>query len=352
MNYFENTDFDKLWKPITNERFTLPFPTNEEFAALEKRLGVKLPASYVELASASQNGGYLKRNGVPLRDECGNLIRYVKINHINPIGRSESEPIYDHPNSFYDIPNLLVIGQNWDADYEFFVLNYMDCGPDGEPTVIFITRKSRRGETDEPTRDDWRYINEKFYWATPSLVAPTFDAFVKQLVIMPKLRPFDFATVKEPLKQATQEAFRQIIKTYGQEEIIAFGLYVDDEGTMVASAANTKAHLDELVAEYPSEKDYFNYCISEWCCDAPAALHMFDPICRELSIYSKGLGTETKIKRFRDKLIDLCVEVLAELKAEDFFMKEYPMPILLHVDVSNAELSMAKTKKIRAILSE
>lgn len=124
-------------------------------------------------------------------------------------------------------------------------------------------------------------------------MANTFAEFVKQLVVMPKPVPFDFAVIEEPLKQAAQEAFRQIVKTYGQEEIISFGLYVDEEGTMVAGAANTKSHL-------------------------------FDPICRELSIHSRVLGTENKVKRFRDKLIQLCVEILAELKAEGVLCQRVP----------------------------
>lgn len=338
-------------EPITNERFTLQFPTDEELIALEQRLGVQLPASYVELAAASQNGGYLKRNGVPIRDASGNVIRYVQIDYINPIGRTATEPIYDKPMIFYHRPNLLIIGENWNADYEFFVLNYMDCGPDGEPTVVFMTRKSRHGDADEPTSDDWRYINETFYWEMTSTVALTFDEFVKQLVIMPKPVPLDFTKVKGALKQAAQEAFRQMVKAYGQEEIISFGLYVDDEGTMVANAANTKAHLDELAAKYPSDKDHFIYCISEWCHDSPLALYLFNPICRELSVHSRTLGTEKKVRQFRDKLIDLCVEVLAELKADGFFTQEYHLPILLNVDISNGELSRAKAKKIRAILA-
>lgn len=301
MNYFVDADFNKLWKPVTSEykRFTLPFPTDEELIAHEKRLGVKLPASYIELATASQNGGLLKRNGVLIRDEAGNVIRYVKINYISPIGHIEPE--YTYLNQICDHPS-------------------------------------------------WWYINENFYWELTATVANTFAEFVKQLVVMPKPVPFDFAVIEEPLKQAAQEAFRQIVKTYGQEEIISFGLYVDEEGTMVAGAANTKSHLDELVAKDPSQKEYFTYCISEWCCDAPGVLHLFDPICRELSIHSRALGTENKVKRFRDKLIQLCVEILAELKAEGFFAKEYHLPILLNVDISNGVLSMSKAKKIRASL--
>ncbi|MDR1701371.1 MAG: DUF4303 domain-containing protein [Sporomusaceae bacterium] len=352
MNYFTEADFNKLWKAETDERSTLPFPTDKELVALEKRLGVKLPASYIELAANSQNGGYLKRNGVPIRDESGNVFRHVKISYINPIGRVKTEPVWDKPRLFYDTQNLLVIGTNDDTYYEFFVLNYIDCGPEGEPTVVFITRRSKRGDESEPKSGDWRYINELFYWEIVNTVAPAFAEFVKQLVVMPKLPPFDFTAIKEPLKQAAQESFRQIIKAYGQEDIISFGLYVDSESTMVADAANIKAHLEKHIAEFPSEKDYYTYSTNEWFYEGtPFALHLFEPICRELSIHSSALGTENKINRFRNKLIDLCVEVLAELKADGFFAKEYDAPILLSVSVATGEMSLAKIKKIRAILA-
>ena len=352
MNYFTKDDLKQLWKPPTNERFTLPFPSKEELIALEGRLGVKLPASYLELAEFSQNGGFLRRNGVPLRDHSGTVTGYMKINYISPIGRITVEPIYDTPKPFYELPGLLILGESWDTYYDFFVLNYLDCGAEGEPTVALITRKSRCGKPGEPEHGNWRYINEKYYWETPCTLAHTFAEFVRQLVVMPKPLPLDLASLKEPLKQATQEAFRQIVKAYGQEELIAFGLYVDDEGTMVSHAANTRAHWEELTAKEPSEKDYFTYCISEWCCEAPAAEHLFDPICKELAKSSAALGGKGRSRRFRDGLIELCTEVLAELKTAGFFAQEYPVPILLNVDISNGQLSAAKAKKLRSILSK
>ena len=362
MGHFTETDLTKLWKPETNEKSTLPFPTDEELTALEKRLGVKLPASYIELATSSQNGGHLKRNGVAIRDESGDVFRYVKISYINPIGHRPGDKTlpkrmpgyegFDLPRPFYNKQNLLIIGENMDTYYEFFVLNYMDCGPNGEPNVVFITRKSSRGDENEPKNDDWRYISEKFYWEITSVVAPTFEEFIKGLVVMPKLSAFDFRAIKEPLKQAAQESFRQIIKAHGHEEIISFGLYVDDEGSMVANAANKKAHLEKHLEKYPSEKDYYTYSSNEWCYEGTSyTLHLFDPICRELSVHSRALGAEDKVKRFRDKLIDLCVEVLAELKTDGFFANEYSLPILLSVAISNGELPPAKIKKIRKALA-
>ena len=360
MCYFTKDDLNKLWKPITGTS-VLPFPSREEFAALEQRLGVKLPASYIELAATTQNGGELNRNGVALHDEDGNVFRHVKISEISAIGhrlgdksvpkRMPGHEGFDLPKRFYNKENLFIIGQNRDANSEFFVLNYMDCGSTGEPNVVFITRKSVRGADNEPMSGDWRYISEKFYWDITS-VAPNFEAFIKGLVVMPRVTSFDFSTIKEPLKQAVQESFRCMVNEHGIEEIISYGLYVDDEGSMVADAANTKAHLESRLAKHPAEKDYFTFSTSEWRYEGMGyALHLFEPICKELSVHSRALGSDDKIKRFRDKLIDLCVEILAELKADSYFLNEYGLPLLLSVGISNGEISSAKLKKIHGILA-
>ena len=361
MCYFTTADLNKLWKPDTSSSI-LPFPNEEELAALEVRMGVKLPASYVELASISQNGGELRRNGVTLFDESGDVYRHVKVSNISAIGHRPGDKTipkrmpghdgFDLPKRFYGKENLLIIGQNRDANSEFFLLNYMDCGSAGEPNVVFITRKPAYGADNEPMPGDWRYISDKFYWDITSVVAPDFETFIKRLVVMPKLPAFNFATIKEPLKQAVQESFRCVVNEHGSEEIISYGLYVDDEGSIVADAANTKAHLEGLLAKRPAERDYFTYSTSEWCYEGmDYALHLFEPICRELSVHSRALGSDDKIRRFRDKLIDLCVEILAELKTEGYFLNEYNSPILLSVGVVNGEISSAKLKKIRGALA-
>jgi len=121
---------------------------------------------------------------------------------------------------------------------------------------------------------------------------------------------------------------------------------------MVADAANTKGHLESLVVDNPTDKDYYTYATAEWKYEGTEfALDLFEPICKELAMYSAALGQESKIKKFRDKLLDICAEVLAELKAENFFAKEYALPILLNVNISNDEMSTAKAKKIRTILA-
>jgi len=158
---------------------------------------------------------------------------------------------------------------------------------------------------------------------------------------MPKLLAFKFEEIKEPLINATKKAFREAVKKHGNEEIIAFGLYVDPEGTMVNNAINTKGN--------SKPDDYFTYSTTEWKYNT-LALDLFEPICRELGTRSAALGSEDKLARFSGKLFNLCLEVLAELKAAGFFAGEYSLPVMLSVGIEGRELSPAKIKKIRALL--
>ena len=84
---------------------------------------------------------------------------------------------------------------------------------------------------------------------------------------------------------------------HGSEEIIFFGLYVDDEGSLVADAANTRVHFEGLLTRRPcAENDYFSYYTNEWCYEClDYALHLFEPIYRRLSAHSRALGSDDKI---------------------------------------------------------
>jgi len=360
MRYFNDADYKNLWKTTNTKEVSIfnpmPFPSDEELAALETRLGVKLPSSYIELAKTSQNGGHTKRNSFPLCGDDGNVYRHIEIPVICPMGYHSFANRglgSDSPSLLYDMQNLVKISQSFVTYYDFIVLNYLDCTPNEEPSVAFVTRKVRNGKDGEPPLDckNWRHINDKFYWELKT-IAPTFDVFIKGLVVMPKLPPFKFEDIKEPLKTAAQKAFREAVKKHGNEEIIAFGLYIDPDGTMVDDAINTKENLERNLAEYgksKSDTEYFTYSTSEWKYST-FALDLFEPISKELAIRSAALGSEDKMTRFSGKLFNFCVDILAELKAENFFSNEYNLPIMLSVGIEGGELSPAKIKKIRTVL--
>ena len=359
MKYFNESDLKKLWKNA--EDYTVPMPNEEELRAIEDRLGTKLPASYIEFSAEGRNGCLLKRNAFPLRDNKGNVIRHVKIECIEPIRHfpgnqldPERYPAFDSPRLFYKIPKLYVIATNYFGNgYDFFVLNYLDCAKDGEPPITYITRKARKNKHDEPPRDkgDWRHINDEYYWEAKT-VACDFVSFINELVVMPKQLPFNFEALKEQLKLAVKKSFCENVKAHGAKEIISYGLYVDDEASMISDSVNIKKHLDKLVSEDPENKDYFTYATNEWRYEGTGfAINQFDSICREVSRYSITLDSDKKTLNFRNKILDACTEVLAELKKEGFFHKEYHLPILLSVSVSDGDVAKVKAKKIRELLA-
>jgi hypothetical protein len=182
-------------------------------------------------------------------------------------------------------------------------------------------------------------------------LAPTFADYVKGLVVMPKLPVFDFAAFKAPLRQAVKQSFRGLVRAHGREGIVAYGLYIDDLGSMVADAANTAGHLESHVASFPQERDFYTFATTEWKYEGlDYALALFEDIGKPLMTYSASLSGN-KIRSFRNKLLDACVDVLRELKSEGFFAKEYGEPVLLTVNISNDDMPAAKAKEIRRALA-
>jgi hypothetical protein len=358
MKYFTDTDLTGLWSNKEKAAFCLPMPDSDGISALERRLCVKLPESYLELMTESQNGGLLKRCAFPVKDAEGNIVRHVVNSYIASLGRvpaHEQDPIrfpeHDALRLFDDVPKLIAFGSNIDT-LDSFVLNYLECGSDGEPTVAWIDRKARRGRDGEPVFDehDWRNINEKFYWSLITL-APTFADYVKGLVVMPKLPAFDFKALKTPLKQAVKQSFRGLVQAHGQEGIVAYGLYIDDLASMVADAANTRDHLENNVASFPNERDFYTFATTEWKYEGlDYGLELFDDISKSLTTHSASLS-ENKRQHFRNKLLDICVDVLRELKSDRFFDKEYSEAVVLTVNISNDDISAAKARTIRQALS-
>ena len=364
MRYFTEKDLKDIWKEKVTEKnvqyFNPPLLSMVERKALEERLGVKLPESYIELVTNSQNGGLLgKRNASPVRDSSGKVMRYVKNDFIVSLGITpahkddpEKYPAKEALELFYDEPNLVCLNRSLStgASYETFVLNYLDSGPNGIPSVALIDRRAKKGIESEPKKGNWKYINESFYWELIS-IAPNFETYIKELTVAPKLAAFEFSSFKELLKKAVEKSFSEIVKAHSKEEIISYGLYIDDLGTMIADAFNTKSHLDSQIKNNSKDSDYYTYFTTEWRYEGTEfAVDVFNEMSKILTEYSNALGQDRKIERFRNRLLDCCVEVLLELKMNEFFSHTYLQPISLSICVSNGSIPQSKLKKIRKLL--
>jgi hypothetical protein len=136
--------------------------------AAEESLGYRLPAAYVELLQV-QNGGYLARNWFPTT-KCPRWAKdHVQFRNIFGLGEGG---IDDDTGSQYlieewEYPDVGVVISS--DGHTAFMLDYSDCGEEGEPTVIWIDVES--GKDDEP------YVAE---------LAPDFATFLEQLRVPPK----------------------------------------------------------------------------------------------------------------------------------------------------------------------
>lgn len=115
--------------------------TDEMLAEAEKKLGYKLPQSYIDLMK-SQNGGKLIKNYWVNKNAKRNEESVIGLGCFYSIG---SEKIYslfgNFSNEFYfdelEYPRDLgvIIASTDSGGHEMIYLDYRECGKDGEPKV-------------------------------------------------------------------------------------------------------------------------------------------------------------------------------------------------------------------------
>jgi hypothetical protein len=122
VKHFTDVDLTGLWSNKEKAAFCLPMPNAAGIRELERRLRVRLPESYLELMTESQNGGLLKRCAFPVKDVGGNIVRYAKNSNIASLGRVPADardpqrfPEHDALTLFYDIPGLVRFGSEIDT---------------------------------------------------------------------------------------------------------------------------------------------------------------------------------------------------------------------------------------------
>ncbi|MBR3418048.1 MAG: SMI1/KNR4 family protein [Oscillospiraceae bacterium] len=144
---FEGFDFMDFWEEsaYSTENYVSEPPTNELIAEIEQELGYKLPESYIWLMK-QHNGGVLNWN----RDGCkidwsegytewtNNV---VKVSGIMSIGREKTWSICG--TDVQCRPDIgVAIATTWDGA-DVIILDYRECGKDGEPAVVCVDPNAR-----------------------------------------------------------------------------------------------------------------------------------------------------------------------------------------------------------------
>lgn len=148
--------------------FTGPPLTNAMIRSAEKELGYRLPKPYIQLLRI-KNGVSLKRECFPTEEKTSWDYDHVHINGIYGIGgkkgidakRGGSRYMIDE----WGYPDVgIVIGATPSSGHTTIMLDYSECGPKGEPRVVWVEAAEVEDE------ENWILV-----------LAPNFESFLRGL---------------------------------------------------------------------------------------------------------------------------------------------------------------------------
>jgi hypothetical protein len=150
-----------------SDYFTGPPVTEEMIRAAEAKLGYKLPQSYIRLIKI-KNGGSLKRDCFPTSVPTSWAEDHVALSGIRGIGSEwgiDSETLGSRETiQEWGYPDVgIIVGECPSAGQDVIMLDYSECGPQGEARVIHV-------ETE--TSDAPQVL----------ILAPDFETFLRGLV--------------------------------------------------------------------------------------------------------------------------------------------------------------------------
>jgi hypothetical protein len=116
--------------------------------AAEKALGYRLPAAYVELRKVC-NGGALRRSVFPTTmcpRWAEDHVAFEQVMGICPDEGIDSETGSAYLVAEWEYPDVGVVISS--DGHTAFMLDYSECGPEGEPRVIWIDTETGTGRPD------------------------------------------------------------------------------------------------------------------------------------------------------------------------------------------------------------
>ena len=126
--------------PFLAEYHSVPGITEGHLARFREQRGLRLPDEYVELLKL-QNGGLLRNTLWIAENDCRSENRMTSIAGIGPDQCDGCLDILDRVRPIEDkqgddVSALFVL--LYYSPYKFTALDYRDCGPEGEPSVVKI----------------------------------------------------------------------------------------------------------------------------------------------------------------------------------------------------------------------
>lgn len=155
----------------------------------------------------------------------------------------------------------------------------------------------------------------------------------------------DFNKFKIELKEATKVSFLKISNT---QNLYAFGLLSDENCQTILPVANTLDYLQKSREDYDDlDSMLCKFEPDEWDFDLLNNETLFKPLNKILS--EEDENNEKSLKEFelfQNKFYDTCIQVLIELKEENFFLNNFNKDVFLIFSVSEYEFEINKLKEM------
>jgi hypothetical protein len=197
-NFFTDFDFSDFWddSEYALKDYVEEYPNDDLISSVEQELDYKLPASYIELMKL-HNGGVPNNCCYPTSESTSWSHNHVAITGIMGIGRTKIYSLCGSLGSQFMIdewgyPSIGVcICDCPSAGHDMIMLDYSNCGKDGEPEVVHINQECDYKKT-FLAKDFETFIrglvNEEEFEETsvnstsPQIVSATFsDEFLEKL---------------------------------------------------------------------------------------------------------------------------------------------------------------------------
>ncbi len=144
----DDLDLDDFWEDsdYARKQYVEEGVTDELVVSAEQELGFKLPPSYLALMR-SQNGGIPKRTCFPTKTSTSWAEDHVAITGIMGIGRTKTYSLLGKLGSAFmqeewGYPTFGICVCNCpSAGHDMIMLDYRECGPEGEPVVVHVDQE-------------------------------------------------------------------------------------------------------------------------------------------------------------------------------------------------------------------
>jgi hypothetical protein len=167
LRIYEDFDLTDFWdeSDFANREYVDRLPNQEVVDAVQEQLGYTLPAAYIELAR-HQNGGTPRKRCIRSPSRTTWAEDHVAITGIYSIGSHKRHSLCGEVGSMFWVeqwgyPHIGVYFADCpSAGHDMICLDYRECGPNGEPSVVHVDQ-------------EWDY--------RITFLAETFESFIRGL---------------------------------------------------------------------------------------------------------------------------------------------------------------------------